>query len=192
MEKVKKFNYVVFSILILSLFVNIILFIRLNNTNINVQNSTTELEKQSGYYSFNSILSNLTTKSGTTTDSGIIVNIHDTIMIQPLLTIHFISGIDSNKIIPNAALYEYSPEKSDFILCDSLKYSDSKCFRYIAKNDGVKYIFGKIVLPTGNSNETFIQMSRLIVLDSSGNSIDTDPKIDANQLIDKFISFSNK
>lgn len=191
MEKVKKFNYVVFSILMLSLIVNVILFIVLNSTNINLQNSRIELENQSGYYSFNSILSNLTAKNGTITDSGILVNIHDTIMIQPLLTIQFISGIDSNNVIPKAVLYEYSPVKSDFTLCDSIEYSDSKSFRYIAKNNGVKYLFGKIDLPTGNSNETFIQMSRFIVLDSTGNSIKSDSRIDANQLIDKFISFTN-
>ncbi|OFY48855.1 MAG: hypothetical protein A2W85_14375 [Bacteroidetes bacterium GWF2_41_31] len=165
--------------------------IKLEDRNIRLAKLSMQLEDISGYYNFSGISSSLITNCGTLTDSGILTS-QDTILIKPLLTVNYSSVIDDEKSIPDVILYEYSFEQADFVFYDSIKYSDGNYFRFIPKNKGVNYLFGKIVLPKGNSNLIFEQMLPIIVLDKSVNKSNDGQKLDVDQLFEKFISFVNK
>jgi len=191
MKNYKKLFYLVISFILLSIFANIFLMIKLEDRNIRLAKLSMQLEDISGYYNFSGISSSLITNCGTLTDSGILTS-QDTILIKPLLTVNYSSVIDDEKSIPDVILYEYSFEQADFVFYDSIKYSDGNYFRFIPKNKGVNYLFGKIVLPKGNSNLIFEQMLPIIVLDKSVNKSNDGQKLDVDQLFEKFISFVNK
>jgi hypothetical protein len=177
--------------MLLSIFANVFLIIKLKDRNISLAKLSRQLENISSYYNFSGISSSLITNCGTLTDSGILTS-QDTILIKPLLTANYSSVIDNERSIPDVILYEYSFEQADFIFYDSIKYSDGNYFRFIPKNKGMNYLFGKIVLLKGNSDVIFEQMLPIIVLDKNGNKSIDSQKLDVDQLFEEFISFVNK